>query len=96
MGIENIKKKTFPVFKQYGVLKASVFGSAARGEEKEGSDVDVLVELKRPYGLAQFVALKRSLEQALSKTVDVVEYGAVKPAFSKNIFKDEKVIYEQR
>lgn len=95
MSIETVRAKIIPIFKQYGVTKAALFGSVARGQDTAKSDVDVLVDLHRPFGLARFVALKRDLETALSRSVDVVEYGGVKPAFADNIFKDTKVIYEQ-
>ena len=95
MTIETVKEKTGPIFKQYGVIRAAVFGSVARGTSGEGSDVDFLVNLHRPFGLIQFVALKRGLELVLNKSVDVVEYDAVKPAFADNILKDAKIVYEQ-
>ena len=95
MGINEIQQKMFPVFKHYGVIKASVFGSVARGEDSEKSDIDVLVNLQRPSSLSRFVSFKRELEMAVNKTVDVVEYDAVKPAFAESIFKDAKVIYEK-
>lgn len=96
MRIETIKNKAFPVFKEYGVIKASVFGSVARGDDKPESDIDLLVELRRPFALSRFVSLKRNLENTLNHSVDVVEYGGVKPAFAPSIIKDAKVIYEQR
>jgi len=95
MSIETIKKDLTPVFKQYGVTRASIFGSVARGEDTPESDIDVLVDLRRPFSLTRFVALKRGLEAALKKPVDVVEYDAIKPAFARHILNDAKVIYEQ-
>lgn len=96
MDIELLKDKTSRIFEQHGIIRASVFGSVARGEDKEGSDVDLLIEPKRPYGLVQAVSLKRGLEAVLNKPVDVVEYGTIKPSIEKNILKDQTVIYEQR
>lgn len=95
MNIETIKQKTAPVFAQYHINRASVFGSVARGENTSHSDVDVLIEPRRPFGLTQVVALKRSLEEVLKKPVDLVEYAAIKPAFVGSILKDATVIYEQ-
>lgn len=96
MSIKTIQEKTLAVFKQYGVIKASVFGSSARGQDTAKSDVDLLVSVKRPFTLMRFVSLKRGLEKALNKPVDIVEYGAVKPELSESILKDAKIIYEQR
>lgn len=95
MGIENISHKITPVFRQYGVIKAALFGSVARGEDGPESDIDVLISVRRPFSLIQFIALKQELELILKKPVDVVEYGAIKPSFAESILKDEKVIYEQ-
>lgn len=93
MGIEQVKFKAIPVLQRHRVKRAAVFGSVARGEERPDSDVDLLVEVSRPFGLAQLVALKRGLEAALCKPVDVVEYDAIKPAFAKSILKDAQIIY---
>lgn len=45
--IEEIKEKVVPILKRYGVTHAGIFGSCARGEMREDSDVDTLVELPR-------------------------------------------------
>ena len=58
MSIQTIQEKTSPVFKQFRVIKASLFGSAARGQDTAESDVDLLVRVKRPFGLSSFVSLK--------------------------------------
>ena len=95
MDIELIKQKTAPIFAQYHIHKASVFGSVARGQDTAQSDVDFLIEPIRPFGLIKLVGLKQDLEETLKKPVDVVEYGAIKPAFANNILNDSTIIYEQ-
>jgi len=94
--VQKIQVQIAPILKEAGVLKSSIFGSWARGEARPDSDVDILIEARRPFGLIQLAALKRELEAALKKSVDVVEYAAIKPSFEKNILKDAAVIYEQR
>ena len=89
MTIEEVKKKIIPVLKQYGVIRASVFGSVARGEDRPDSDVDVLVEIPRPYGLIEFIGIKNALEDALDKKVDLVEYKSIKPRIKDNIIKGQ-------
>lgn len=96
MTIATIKKQIVPILKRQGVTKAALFGSAARGEMKKKSDVDILVKLKKGKSLFDFVGLKLELEEKLDKKVDLVSYGAIKPRLKKIILKDEKIIYEKR
>ena len=42
-----IKQQAIPIFKKYGVSRASLFGSVVRGEEKKSSDIDILVEVPK-------------------------------------------------
>lgn len=56
----------------FGVRKLAVFGSAARDELREGSDVDVLVEFETPATLARYMGLKFFLEELLGRAVDLV------------------------
>lgn len=85
-----------PILKRQGVTKAAIFGSTARGEMKKGSDVDILVRLKKGKSLFDFVGLKLELEEKLDKKIDLVSYGAIKPRLRDIILKDEKIIYEKR
>jgi predicted nucleotidyltransferase len=67
---EGIKEK-------YGVVIVGVFGSYARGEQRETSDVDIIVELERPIGL-KFYELWDYLENVLAIKVDVLTLSALK------------------
>ncbi len=94
--IKKIKKLTEPVFRQYKIKRAGVFGSVGRGESRPDSDVDILVDMDRSYDLFDFLQFKRDLETNLKKKVDIVEYRAIKPAIRENILNSEVVIYEPR
>jgi len=59
----------------YGLLKLGVFGSVARNEAGEGSDIDIVVETKVP-DLLRMVNLKEDLEELLHSKVDLVRYRA--------------------
>lgn len=63
-----------------------LFGSVARGEANEASDVDLLVEFVRPVGLFHFFRVQRRLEEILGRTVDLVMRDAVKPQLRERIF----------
>lgn len=62
---------------RYGVVITGIFGSYARGEQKQHSDVDLLVELERPIGL-RFFELWDELEELLGMKVDLLTVDAVK------------------
>lgn len=91
--IKELKKKIIPILKKNDVVKSSVFGSFARGEDTPDSDIDMLVELKGAKGLFFFVGLKRKLEKRLNRKVDLLTYRAVNPRLKKYIYKDEIKIY---
>ena len=84
-------------FKTQPVLKAWLFGSFARGEEREDNDVDILVKFDRtlPIGLFAYVRMHRELEEKLGRKVDLVEEGTLRPAAQTTANRDLKVVYER-
>ena len=87
--IEELRSKVIPILKQHGVVRASVFGSFVRREMKEGSDIDILIELPREKSLLDFVALKLDLEDVLGRKVDLVEYSTIHPLLRERIFEEQ-------
>lgn len=92
MTVEEIKEKIKPVLEEYKVKKAGIFGSIARGEERENSDVDILVEIDDDISLLDFVGLKLALEEILCKKVDLGEYSTIKPLIKEQILNEQIVI----
>lgn len=86
--LEEIKKKVRPILKKYGINKAGVFGSTARGEA-ETNDIDLLVKIDREISLLDFIGIQQELEDKLKMKVDLVEYDSLKPALKKDILKEE-------
>ena len=84
-------------FKTQPVVKAWLFGSFARGEERDDSDVDILVKFDRrlPIGLFAYVRMHRKLEEKLGRKVDLVEEGTLRPAVQQSANRDLKVVYER-
>lgn len=69
---------------RYPIRRLALFGSWARGDAREDSDVDVLVEVDPSIGL-RFVELGDDLEKALGRRVDLVSRRAIKPSLWKRI-----------
>jgi hypothetical protein len=64
--------------RRFGVRRLAIFGSYARGEQREESDVDILVEVDPSIGLG-FVDLAESIESLLGLRSEVVSRRAIKP-----------------
>lgn len=94
--IKELQKKITPILEKNNVVRASVFGSFARGEDTQGSDIDILIEFKEPMGLFFLAGLKFKLEEAIGKKVDLLTYRSVNPLLAKYIYKDEIKIYGKR
>ncbi|MBC8174063.1 MAG: nucleotidyltransferase family protein [Candidatus Marinimicrobia bacterium] len=92
MDKEDIKQKILPILQRYGVKKIGLFGSFIRGEMREDSDVDILVEIEKDISLLDFVGLKIEIEEALGEKVDLVEYNTIKPLLRERILKEQVVI----
>lgn len=72
MNIEQLKKLAVPVLQRYGVKRAGLFGSWARGDMTGVSDVDILVETEQNMSLFEFTHLKNELEDVLGRKIDLV------------------------
>jgi hypothetical protein len=92
MEIEEIESKIAPVLRRYGVKRAAIFGSYARGEEREDSDIDVLVEFEGDKSLLDLAGLKIELEEILRRGVDVLTYDSLHPLLRDRILSEQKVI----
>lgn len=75
---------------EYGVTSLAVFGSVARGDADESSDLDLLVEFKAPIGLFEFARLKQRLEETFDCSVDLVEPDALAPAARERILAEAR------
>jgi hypothetical protein len=94
LNIETIKTKAVPIFKNFGVNQAYIFGSFARGEQKQSSDIDFLIEYdsNADFTLFELVELKYALEEAFQRKVDVVTHGALSKHIKPYVLKDRKAI----
>lgn len=81
--------KIYPILKEkYYVKNMGIFGSYARGEEKEGSDLDILVEFEKTIGLFKFIELENYISDTLGIKIDLVSKKALKPRIGRHILKE--------
>ena len=96
--IEEIKEMIYDILKKYGIEKAYIFGSYARGEANQQSDVDIMIKKGNLKTLLQLSALAYEIEQILKKQIDIVieetytkdtKYDSDTIKLAKNIFYNE-------
>lgn len=93
---EEIEEKVVPIAKKYGVDSISLFGSYARGDQTEKSDLDFLIEKGNLKGLFQYVGLYQELEKVFNCHVDLISTGIDDKEFLNRINKDKKIIYARK
>jgi predicted nucleotidyltransferase len=67
-----VKDNEVLLTKQFKVKEIGIFGSVVRGEDKETSDVDILVEFEEPIGFFKFLELEEYLSDLIGRKVDLV------------------------
>lgn len=83
------------MLQEYNPVKIGIFGSYARNENLQSSDIDILVKFKSTLSLLQLVHVERKISQKLGIKVDLVTEGAIKNKIVKeNIEKDLQIIYQ--
>ena len=88
MELKELKSKIRKVLKKHGVVKAGIFGSYARGEQKKNSDVDILVQTSKPMGFA-FMGIQFDLENKIGKKIDLITYKSLNPLLKDIILNEE-------
>ncbi len=74
-----ISRRVLPALRRRGVVRASIFGSVARGEDHPGSDLDLLVEFEPGRTLFDLSGLRLDLQEQLGRPVDIVTPGGLHP-----------------
>ena len=84
-------------FKTQPVLKAWLFGSYSRGEQHEGSDVDILISFDKNarVSLMKHAAMIVDLEQRLNRPIDLVVDGTLLPFARESADRDKILFYER-
>lgn len=73
---------------KFGIIRLGIFGSVARGENNENSDIDIVVEVEKP-SLTIMYEIEQSLKALFNCNIDLVRYRqSLRPLFKSNIQKD--------
>jgi predicted nucleotidyltransferase len=89
MNQSEIKNIILRHLKEFDPIKIGIFGSFARGDNKKGSDIDILVEFKESPTLLTLIKLENDLSDILGIKVDLITTGALKnKRIKKSIEKD--------
>ena len=90
MDLQGKRQDILRVAAKHGARNVRVFGSAARGEDRPESDLDLLVEMESGRSLLDLVALGQDLEDLLHRKVDVLTDSSVHPAVRQHILADAR------
>ena len=88
--------KLIEICRKNDVAMIGVFGSMARGEASDQSDIDLLVRFSRRKSLLTLVRLEREISTALGRKVDLLTEAAISPYLSQRIMSQLRVVYEAR
>jgi predicted nucleotidyltransferase len=91
--IEELKEIVAPVAEKYGVDKIYLFGSVARGEDKEESDYDFCIEKGKIRSIFTFSGFFKQMEDAVGREIDIVTTKGVPPEILEKIMRESVVIY---
>jgi predicted nucleotidyltransferase len=93
--ISEIKEAAVPIAVEYGVNKLALFGSYARGEQTEASDIDFVIDKGDIVGLIKMCEFNSALEDKFGVHVDVLTYNALRGSLIEDALSDEVVLYER-
>ena len=86
--LQILKQHKEELYKKYGVKEIGLFGSFARGEETDKSDIDILVEFEKPVGLLTVSSLENCLSDLLGIKADVVRKRNIRKELKENILNE--------
>ena len=93
--IDEIKNISVPIAQRYGVKAVYLFGSYARNEADENSDIDIVIDKGKIQGL-QFVSFTLDLEDRFGKRVDVLTTYSLPDDLRQEILSDEVLLYAEK
>ena len=97
LSIDEIREKIRPICEQYKIEKVWLFGSYARGEAREDSDVDFYMKVPKEIGLFGLGGIYADLEEALGKEIDLItRIPEENKIFKKYVEREEILLYDHQ
>lgn len=93
--LSEIKNIATEVAIDFGIEKLALFGSYARGDQTESSDLDFVIKKGNLKGYIQFCSFVKALEDRFGKHVDVLTYGSLENGLFDESNLNEVVLYER-
>lgn len=93
--IPELKNILTPIFIKYDIVRASVFGSYARGEAAPGSDINLLIYITEDFELEDYIGFKSEVENTVGKDIDILEYRCINHKMEKDILREAVLLYER-
>jgi len=78
----------------FNPTKIGIFGSVARGNANEKSDIDILYSFASKYSLFDLGGLYEQLKSELNRKIDLVEFSAIHPKLRDSILSEVKLVYD--
>jgi predicted nucleotidyltransferase len=91
--IDELAKIIAPIAKKYGIARVYLFGSCARGDSTEASDIDLRIEKGQLRGMFALGGFYADVAGALQTEVDVLTTGSLDETFLQSIAEDEVLLY---
>lgn len=91
---EELRRMVGAVAARHGLIRVYLFGSRARGDNAEDSDYDFCIVTPDDYGLFEVGGFYADLRDALGTEIDVVCEESLHDAFSREVLRDRRLLYE--
>jgi predicted nucleotidyltransferase len=86
--LDEIAVKIKPIIEKYGIKKAAIFGSYARGDAIEKSDIDLLFDFTDDFGFGKYYKLENKIRAVLKKKVDILSFDYINEYMRDSILKE--------
>jgi uncharacterized protein len=87
------KERIIEICRKNDIAFCALFGSYARQQANDKSDVDLLIRFSKPKSLLGHISISHQLQDALGKEIDLVTESELSPHIRENVLRDLKVIY---